>query len=203
MVPYQIAIDENLMKFYEKSIDIIGSSRIYFICKIKKENFFQKNPKPEVLYIGETFNKKKRFSTHNKILQATTLIKSKDLLFVYFVQIRFSFIGISPLNSDPMNFFNEIKDTNSKASVQVLERLFIKLFNPILNRMHNDPKIKDDKFITRKLIEENIDYVCLDIGMNDASYNFVGGKRLKNKDLYVFDLIEDTITNKHPLVELK
>lgn len=202
MLPYQIAIDEKAMEYYEKSNDIIDSSRIYFICKIKKKGIiFRKYPKPEVLYIGETFNKKSRFSSHKKILQATTLLKSKDNLFVYFLQIRFSFMGISQFHNDPLKIFNEVKNTNSKTSVQLLERLFIKLFNPILNEKHNNSKVKDDLFIKDKLIKKNIEYVCLDIGMNDPSFNFVGGKRHKNDDQYTFDLINDKITNRHPSLE--
>jgi hypothetical protein len=202
MLPYQIAIDEKAMEFHEKSSDIIASSRIYFICKIKeKGKIFRKHPKPEVLYIGETFNKKSRFSSHKKILQATTLLKSKDNLFVYFLQIRFSFMGISQFHNDPLKIFDEIKDTNSKTSVQLLERLFIKLFNPILNEKHNNAKVKDDIFIKDKLIKEKIEYVCLDIGMNDSSFNFIGGKRLKNEDHYIFDLINDKITNRHPVLK--
>ncbi len=60
MLPYAIAIDESKMAEAEKNNEIIASSRVYLICRIRKKGFFFKSlSKPEVLYEGETFNKKK------------------------------------------------------------------------------------------------------------------------------------------------
>lgn len=202
MLPYEEVIDEKVMDNYEKNNEIIASSRIYFICKLKIKGFiFKKVSKPEVLYIGETFDKKKRFSTHKKLLKATTLVTKNEVLAIYFLHIQFSYIGVNQFKNNPLDVFNEIKDINSATSIRLIERLFIKLFNPALNDKHNDDKVIQDKIVQKKLIANFIKYVNLDIGMNDALFNFIGGRRNENQDFYTFDLTNNEMIFGHPLFE--
>lgn len=202
MLPYAIAIDENKMQQAEENNEIISSSRVYLICRIQKKGIiFKSLSKPEVLYVGETFNKKKRFSPHKKLLKATTLINPKDELVVFFLHMRFSFFGISLFQNNPVDIFNDIKDLYSKTSVKLVERFFIKLFRPILNEKNNDEKIRDDKLIVKKLIDNSIEFVTLDVGMNDHLFNFVGGNRIEKVDWYTFNLNTEEITYGHPALE--
>ncbi|SEV90827.1 hypothetical protein SAMN05421841_0139 [Chryseobacterium wanjuense] len=202
MIPYSEAIDEKIMDTYDKTNETIASSRIYLICRLRVKGFFLKKfSKPEVLYVGETFDKKNRFSPHKKLLKATTLLKSKDHLVVYFLHIRFSYLGLNEFHNNPLNIFNELKDIHSKTSVWLLERLFIKLFNPILNNKHNDENIKEDNLVRKKLIDNSILYVNLDIGMNELLFNFTGGRRVENQDIYNFNLKNNEMTFGHPLIE--
>lgn len=56
MLPYKQVIEKKEMENYEISNEIISYSRIYLICKLNSKDILSK---PEVLYIGETFDKKK------------------------------------------------------------------------------------------------------------------------------------------------
>lgn len=185
MLPYEQVIDKKVMDYYEKSNEIISSSRIYLICKLNTKDFLSK---PEVLYIGETFDKKTRFSSHKKLLKATTLLGQNESLAVYFLHFRFSFIGLNQFLNNPLDILNELDDLNSKTSVKLLERIFIKLFRPILNDRHNDEKILEDNLVQKKLIDNYIQYVHLDVGMEDSVFNFIGGRRVENQDWYTFNL---------------
>jgi hypothetical protein len=200
MIPYEEAIDKKVMDIYDKTNETIASSRIYFICRLKPKGLILKKlSKPEVLYIGETFNKKDRFKQHEKLLQATTLLKPKSILVVYFLHIRFSYLGLSEFQNNPLNIFNEIKDLYSKTSVRLLERLFIKLFNPILNTNHNDENVKEDNLVQKKLIDNSIHNINLDIGMNELLFNFIGGRRVESQDIYNFNLKNNEMTFGHTL----
>lgn len=104
------------------------------------------------------------------------------------MHFSFSFVGFSQFQNNPLDILNELKDLHSKTSVKLLERIFIKLFNPILNEKHNDEKLLEDKLVQKKLIDNFIQYVHLDVGMEDSVFNFVGGRRVENQDWYTFDL---------------
>lgn len=60
MLPYEVVIEKDIMRHIESTNEIVASSRIYFICKIRKpgmlSKIFSKSSRfPEVLYVGETF----------------------------------------------------------------------------------------------------------------------------------------------------
>jgi hypothetical protein len=193
-LPYSIAIDKDKMREYEAKNEIIASSRIYLICQLKRTGFlFKKYSKPKVLYVGETFDKQNRFSPHEKLLKATTIISPNDKLVVYFLQMRFSFIGFPSWESNPLDLMTELKDLESKTSVRLLERLFIKLFDPELNDKHKKTVIYEDNLVKEKLISNSIRYVHLDIGMNDKHFQFFGGNCVNNQDWYTYDLQEEQL----------
>ncbi len=166
--------------------------------------FSAKVSRPQVLYVGETFNKKSRFSGHKQILKATTLINRginpfrKEYIAVYFLHIRFTFTGYTMFNNNPLEVFQELKDISSKTSVKLLERLYIKLFNPPLNIMHNNDKFKSDNLISKKLIDNDIKYVYLDIGMIDKKFQFFSSNTLAEYDGYTYDLKEGKIYPGYP-----
>lgn len=192
-IPYSYAIDEKKMKLIEETNEIVSNSQIYLICKVRKPKFFSnRRPKPEVLYVGETFNKKKRFKTHNKLLKATSIINHDELLFIYFLNIRFSCISINPLDN-PLDVFMNIKDRENKSSVRLLERFFIKLFRPCLNNLHNNEIIQKDNLMKSELINENVKFVVLDIGMDSHYFSFMGGFRQEKEDWYLYDLVNEKI----------
>lgn len=189
MLPYSKVIDKKVMDNYDKTNEIIASSKIYLICKLQTKQMSEGIiPKPQVLYVGETFDKKKRFSTHGKLLKATTLIEEDEILAVYFLHMRFSFVGLAPYLNNPHDTLQDISDIHNKRSVQLIERLLIKLFSPVLNKLHNNRKVLEDNFVRQKLINNNIRYVTLDVGMEDVIFNFSGGRRCENIDWYQFDL---------------
>ncbi|WP_172916216.1 hypothetical protein [Capnocytophaga canimorsus] len=176
------------MKYLENTNEIIASSRIYLICKIKRKYFFFYN-EPEVLYVGETFNKSKRFSTHKQLLKATTLLNQDERIFVYFLHMRFSYFGFTPFNNHIFSVFSGLKNLDNKESVRLLERVLIKLFLPPLNVHHkNDKPFKEDKLIQKKLIDNDIRYLHIDIGMEQKIFSFRGGNRKKNIDWYCFNI---------------
>lgn len=188
VLPYQTVINDEMMDFLNNTNEIIASSRIYLICKVKRKCLFFYT-EPEVLYIGETFNKSKRFSTHKQLLKATTLLKRNEKIFVYFLHMRFSYCGFAPFKNDAFSVFNSLKNLDSKESVRLLERVLIKLFLPPLNVQHkNDKPFKEDKLIQEKLIDNGIKYLHIDVGMEQKLFNFRGGNRKKNIDWYCFDI---------------
>lgn len=190
------------MELFEKKDETIASSRIYLICKQEKKGLFRKCfSKPQVLYVGETFDKKNRFSPHEKLLKATTLKKSNEVLVVYFLHMRFQFVGFNNFENNPLDIFNEIKDIHSKTAIKLMERFFIKLFRPILNEQHNNNDVLKDKLIHSMLIQKSIDIVSLDIGMNDYEFNFMGGHRKEDEDWYSFNLITNELTTGHPILK--
>lgn len=194
MLPCHIVIDKEIMDGYEKLNEIIASSRVYLICKIKRSGIFgHHNTKPEVMYVGETFGKKNRFQSHEKLLIALATKKSDEILMVYFLHMRFLFLGSSPFETCPLVCMKDISDIHSKSSVRLLERLLIKLFNPILNIHHNNHNLLDDSLVQQKLIKNNIRYVNLDSGMKNFYFNFVGGRREENEDWYTFDLKDNKL----------
>lgn len=194
-LPYAIAIDRKLMNDYERTNEIIRSSRIYFICKLEKTSFFfRKYSRPKVLYVGETFDKTNRFAPHEKLLKATTIVKPRDILGVYFLHMRFSYIGMPIFDAKPLDTWNDLKDINSKSSVKLLERIFIKLFNPILNDKHNRNDIYVDNLVKEKLIKNSIINIHIDIGMNDKCFQFTGGLCTSENDWYNFNLQEETFS---------
>lgn len=199
MLPYESAINEDLMGLLEKSNEIIASSRIYLVCRLSKNIFSSKLSKPEVLYVGESFDKEHRFSGHKHILKATTLLNKgfnplkREFLAVYFLHIRFSFTGFKVFQNNPWDVFQELKDIGSKSSVELLERLYIKIFNPVLNIKHKNEKIKDDPLILKKLIDNDVEYVHLDIGMDDNHFQFYTSSTSTSCDWYNYDLKTERI----------
>ncbi len=199
MLPYEVAINRDAMKFHESNNEIIASSRIYLICRLKKKFISSTISRPEVLYVGETFNKDTRFSGHEHILKATTMINTRwnplqrEYIGVYFLHIRFSFTGFTLFNNNPWDLFQEIKDIDSKTSVQLLERLYIKLFKPVLNSMHNNDRIKEDNLILRKLLNNDIKFIHLDIGMNETEFQFYSNNIDQSEDWYNYDLLKEKI----------
>lgn len=194
-LPYEYLIDGPLMSAIEKNNQIISSSRIYFICQLKKEGFLSKKySRPHVLYIGETFNKEKRFPIHNKLLKSTALIGRKDRLSVYFLNMRYIYLGFPLFTQNPWVTFDEIKDLHSKTSVRIFERLFIKLFNPPLNNKHKDFKLSNDPIIKSTLLKNQIKHVHLDIGMTSKHFQFSGGHVIPTEDWYNFDLLSDSLS---------
>lgn len=189
MLPYEVAIDKKKMAMFEKLNETVASSKLYLICKLKKKGVFLKRySRPQVLYVGETFNKPKRFGPHIKLMKATTLTDKSEVLAIYFLHMKFSYFGLSAFQNDPWNIFQEIKDINSKTSVILMERVFIRLFEPILNEKIKESDMIEDNLIKEKLINQSIKYVHIDIGMQDKPYQFYGGNCRKDIDWYNYNL---------------
>jgi hypothetical protein len=121
MLPYAKVIDKKVMDGYDKTNEIIASSKIYLICKLQTK--LKSNgsiPKPQVLYVGETFQKNKRFSKHEKLLKATTILEPDEILAVYFLQLKFSFLGSPPYSNNPQDSLKDISNIHDNPSVQVM-----------------------------------------------------------------------------------
>lgn len=204
LIPYQIAINEKAMSAIESYNEIVASSRIYFICKIRKEgvlsSFFSSSTKyPEVLYVGETFDKSKRYKGHEHLLRATTLVNNYDSLYVYFIKSRFTFAGFPIWKNSPMDVMLDLKDLNSKASVRLLERMYIYLFQPRLNsEKEKGLNISKYKLIKEKLLENQIRYLHLDIGMNEQEYQFWSPQSKSKSDWSYLDLENDEVKDGMP-----
>lgn len=197
-INYKIAINSQAMSHIELNNEIVSSSRIYFICKIKKTGLLSRfltssTDHPEILYVGETFNKSDRYRRHEQILKATTLINDHDQLFIYFIKSHFFHISPSLWANRPQNIMRELRDLNSKSSVWLLERLYIHLFQPILNDKHKSGNIFKDSLIKKKLQDKGIRYVHLDIGMKGRDFQFWTPKRKLKSDWYYLDLETETI----------
>ncbi len=252
-LPYEDAIDKNMMTTLESTNETVFNSRIYFICRIKKIKIdiksvrlfwgnlsfklfigdkrtkrqylklpifkhakilrehlteeritllingekwhipatelpdmvnLQEDRSPNVIYVGETFNKASRYKTHEKLLKATTIVDhSCEELKIYFQHIKFIYGGY------PIEFstLNELKDINNKAAVKLLERLFIQLFKPELNEFHVEADIFSDPLVVKNFRSNGIDYVHLDLGLNGKAYQFNSAKLQRSNDWYYFD----------------
>jgi len=193
MLPYEFAIENDFMREYEASNQTVASSRIYFICIVRKPGIISKmlsntSKFPEVLYIGETFNKTKRFERHDKLLKATRRLNRFNNIGVCFLNVRYSYIGSPLWTKDPYHIFDELKDLHSKTAILLLERLYIRLFRPILNKETLSHKLYDDKQIRQKLILNGIRYIHLDIGMNEDEHKYWSPELKSTSDWHYFDL---------------
>lgn len=196
-LPYKIVIDENIMDNFDKNEPIIATSRIYLICKIPKK-MWRGYGEPEILYVGETFNKKNRFSQHKKLLEATTLLNNKDILGVYFLQIRCLSCSYPILGKNPQDILKDLSDLNSSASIRLIERFFIYLFNPPLNKNHTTFPIFQDRLVEELLRANEIRYLHIDIGMTGKGFQFWSKSVLPRTDFYYYDLAEKTINRGIP-----
>lgn len=202
-VPYQVAINPLSMAQLELEHEVVASSRIYFICKIRKPGLISRllshsAAHPEILYVGETFNKSNRYKRHEQILEATTLINNHDQLVIYFIKSRFSLIASPIWETSPLNILSELKDLNSKSSVWLLERLYIHLFKPTLNEKHKGGNIFKDNLIITTLRRQGIRYIHLDIGMNGREFQFWSPARELKSDWYYLDLETETLQEGMP-----
>lgn len=193
-LPYQLAIEKSWMEFFESKEETVASSRIYFICRIRKPGFLSRifsklKPRPEVLYVGETFNKAARYACHEKLLKATRMISDFDELRIYFIQVKGVLGGEFFGNNTLFGVMDELRGFHSKEATWLLERLYIELFKPILNsRPQIAKKIEEDKFVKQKLLANEIFYVYLDIGMNEPEYQFWSPGKKSDVEGYYFDL---------------
>jgi hypothetical protein len=199
VVPYKDVLDKDKMSRLEESTEIIRSSRIYFICKRNRRGLFQKQfREPEVLYVGETFDKKNRFSGHTKLLKATTMLKKSENLFVYFLEMRFHYADLTPPYNNGFHVVEQIGNIDSKSPIRVIERAFIKLFDPILNKAHKNTPLSQDNLVQEILVKNQIGQISIDLGMKNPSFLFRGGNRADNIDWYTIDLSNDQLRTGPP-----
>lgn len=156
--------------------------------------------RPEVLYIGMTFNKNKRFKNHIQLLKATTMINEDEDIIVYFIKYRVGICCTNPFNLNPYNLWTDLKDRESEEIVNLCERLFICIFKPPLNSLHVASKLSSDKRIKKILVENNIHYAHIDIGMNNSYFQFLTPSTDKGNDWYNYNFDTDSITTGMPTI---
>lgn len=91
--------------------------------------------KPEILYIGQSFDMLNRWRNHKKVNQVTSILKDVEELRLYFIQFKF-FATFNEFGDIRWNTLLDMSDRTTKSfrdRISVLEQSLIQFYRPILN----------------------------------------------------------------------
>lgn len=129
--------------------------------------------KPEVIYIGKSKNVVKRLRSHSTLLKSTFELLEHEEIMIYFIHFFSGYGGKifeTKLNSNVMDFNISSYDRlveNYKAKYGLLERLLINLFQPKYNSQHMKTDLDKDKLIKKELLENDVEWVAIDMYFGD------------------------------------
>tara|TARA_A100000171_G_C2139555_1_gene153638 strand:+ start:417 stop:1328 length:912 start_codon:yes stop_codon:yes gene_type:complete len=157
------------------------------------------NNSPEILYVGESKDMKKRALKHEKISPAIAGLQDDEELRLHFLKIKYeyNFSNGNILNCVSLNMHKHLYipgydfEMVERLKVQVAERFLINYYRPLLNKTHKGDNISKNKIIVDFQKKLNIQRVLMGTEMHGTSFQFWSPyQRLKSKD-FVFNFGEN------------
>ena len=129
---------------------------------------------PEVVYIGQTFSLKKRFRTHEQLNRAATLLDDDEDLRINLLSFKLGIMGDNPGSHmwDYVLHENMPGSAQWRDKVDLLERVLIFFFRPMLNSQHVATPIEKDSVVNAILRNNGITAVVLGTGMEGLQWQF-------------------------------
>lgn len=117
--------------------------------------------KPEVIYIGQSFDILGRLKKHEKIVEIQSKKKDDEDLRIYFPAFDFGYGGDGVPNFEPMMHKIMVSDAvkdkdNQKVKIDLLERFLIYFYQPEFNTRHTKSSLKTDDVVQRNLRSEDM-----------------------------------------------
>ena len=139
--------------------------------------------KPEIVYVGQSFDLLNRWKNHQQINKANSIICDDYELRLYF--IHFTFIGSFESVGDK-NFKSlvVVKDRDSREfrdRISVVEQALIQYYRPILNSQHLDGNVNTAAF-KRIIRNTGLKTMGLSLGMNEHAFQFFSPNQVLNEE---------------------
>lgn len=131
--------------------------------------------KPELLYIGYSFEPIRRLLSHEKIIKASAEIEDENELRLYVSSFKFSYCYTKEKNLICVSDIGIKKDVTTdeklKEYVMLVERILIHYFQTEgLNDKHINMDIKEDRLFNRILKQNGIRFIGGGYEMEDGEY---------------------------------
>ncbi|MEZ7496058.1 hypothetical protein QO206_11190 [Leeuwenhoekiella aequorea] len=154
------------------------------------------NCQPEVVYVGQSFRMIDRISSHKTLHRAVSELKDDEDLKIFFATFKYGYGGhrnfadIFNGNVSKIWMSQHGKSKEYKSKIDLVERFLIHFLQPKYNSQHKKTKIQNDELVKSILLENDIDVVSLNIGVNGKNFEFWSEKQQVKTEYCSFNFLE-------------
>jgi hypothetical protein len=183
-------INKNLSNQYELTVTFCMSkeehiTRILPIDSMIALQEIDVGFKPEIIYIGQSFDMLNRWKNHKQVNRAISTLKDDEELRLYFIHFRF-IANCENHGDSRWNALLDISNCNSevfKDRISIIEQALIQFYRPELNTKHVDG-IADTASYQRISEATKIETIGLFLGMHGAAFQFYSQRqRLASEEI--------------------
>ncbi|WP_017732740.1 hypothetical protein [Nafulsella turpanensis] len=162
---------------------------------INIENQLGFKNKPEVVYVGQSFQMSKRIKSHKTLHKAVSQLKDGEEIRLYFLTFKYGYGG----HKDYFQMEGQVMDTwlsefgmskEFKSKISLVERFLIHFLKPIYNEQHVNSNIMNDSLVKTILTDNNIDVITLDFGVWGKSFEFWSPNQQLKTDCASFNFLK-------------
>jgi hypothetical protein len=133
--------------------------------------------KPEVVYVGQSFQMPIRIKSHKTLHKAVSLLNDDEEIRIYFLTFKYGYFA----NREQFNIHGQVSKTwlsgfgtspEFRDKISLVERFLIHFFKPIYNEQHVNAKITNDSLVKSILINNHIDIVSTNLEVNESGFEF-------------------------------
>lgn len=145
--------------------------------------------RPEVLYVGQSFEMLKRWRSHKQVNRATSKLGDDEELRLYY--LHFLFMAEFERFGDPnWNHLLEVDDKTTPQygdRISLLEQALIQYYRPALNTQLLDAS-SETAHIRRIAAKTGINAVRLSLGMKENAFQFFSAGQVMPDEVVTWDL---------------
>lgn len=134
--------------------------------------------KPEIIYIGQSFNMLNRWRNHKRVNHGLSILSDNEELRLYFIHFRF-FASFNDFGDTRWNNFLDMSDRSTqqfKDRISILEQALIQFYRPQLNEQLVDGQTNTTAY-KRIVSATGIKGVAMSIGMHGNDFQFWSSKQ--------------------------
>jgi len=183
------SLDNSQLKYLNPSVDISSTNGVELGIKIKLDTetrtlvvplitFIAAQDidfkfKPEIVYIGQSFNMVKRWRSHKQVNRVASILTDNEELRLYYIHFKF-FASFNDFGDQRYNSLLDMSDRTSELfhdRVSVLEQALIQFYCPSLNSQLVGGKVETAPY--KRIIETtNIKGISMSLGMHGHAFQF-------------------------------
>lgn len=162
---------------------------------VEIENDLNFDNKPEVVYVGQSFQLTHRIKSHKTLHKAVSQLDDSEEIRIFFLTFKYGYGG----HKDFFQIKGDVMKTwlsqhgNSKEfkdKISLVERFLIHYLRPIYNEQHVDADIVCDRLVKRLLTKNDIDVITLNFGVWGKAFEFWSPNQQLKSDYATFNFLK-------------
>lgn len=173
---------------------------------VEVENDIDFDNKPEVLYVGQSFQMTTRIKSHKTLHKAVSKLDDTEEIRIFFLTFKYGYGGHKDyfqLKGDVMNTWlsQHGKSKEFKDKISLVERFLIHYLRPIYNEQHVNSNIVSDRLVKTILTKNNIDAITINFGVWGKGFEFWSPKQHLRTDFASFNFLKPELGYIEGLIE--
>lgn len=173
---------------------------------INIENDLDFENKPEVVYVGQSFQMTTRIKSHKTLHKAVSKLNDNEEIRIFFLTFKYGYGGHKnyfKMKGNVMNTWlsEHGKSKEFKDKISLVERFLIHYLKPIYNEQHVASNIVSDRLVKTILTDNNIDVITINFGIWGNGFEFWSTNQQLKTDFVSFNFLKSEQSYQEGLCE--